>query len=102
MHGCASANDLKVFYHRGNNGKIPLLLLHGYTDNGLCWSRVADDLAATYDVIMPDARGHGRTQGPVHNFSYEQLGQDAQAFIEALELVRPFLFGSIDCGRHCT
>jgi pimeloyl-ACP methyl ester carboxylesterase len=94
-HGYASANDLKVFYHRGGsgNGKVPLLLLHGYTDNGLCWSRVADDLVGTYDVMMPDARGHGRTQGPVHDLSYEQLGQDAQAFIEAMGLERPFLFG---------
>lgn len=90
-----SANDLNVFYHRSGNGsgKIPLLLLHGYTDNGLCWSRVADDLVGTYDVIMPDARGHGRTQGAVQNFSYEQLAEDVQAVIEGMGLERPCLFG---------
>lgn len=91
------ANDLQVFYHRagGDEGraKPPLILLHGYTDNGLCWARVARDLQTDYDVYMPDARGHGRTQGDVQIFSYEQLGADALAFIQALGLARPFLFG---------
>ncbi|MBK8905546.1 MAG: alpha/beta hydrolase [Anaerolineaceae bacterium] len=90
-------NDLEVFYHRAGGGdgrsKPPLVLLHGYTDNGLCWARVAHDLQNDYDVYMPDARGHGRTQGDVQIFSYEQLGADALVFIQALGLVRPFLFG---------
>lgn len=91
------ANDLQLFYHRagGGNGrsKPPLVLLHGYTDNGLCWARVARDLQDDYDVFMPDARGHGRTQGDVQIFSYEQLAADVVAFIQALGLQRPFLFG---------
>lgn len=91
------ANDLQVFYHQAGGGdgrtKPPLVLLHGYTDNGLCWARVARDLQDEYDVYMPDARGHGRTQGDVHIFSYEQLAADVVAFIQALGLERPFLFG---------
>jgi pimeloyl-ACP methyl ester carboxylesterase len=42
----------------------PLLLAHGYTDSGLYWTRVARALEADYNVIMPDARGHGQTPGP--------------------------------------
>ncbi len=91
------ANDLQVFYHQAGGGdgrtKPPLVLLHGYTDNGLCWVRVARDLQDEYDVYMPDARGHGRTQGDVQIFSYEQLAADVVAFIQALGLERPFLFG---------
>lgn len=89
------ANDLKVSYHRSadSHGKSPLLLLHGFADNGRCWSRVANELASHCDVIMPDARGHGRTEGSTQDFSYEQLGEDALVIIEALELEQPFLFG---------
>lgn len=89
-----SANDLQVFYHRvGSQDNPPLVLLHGFGDNGLCWLRVAQDLQDQYDVIMPDARGHGRTQGNLQNFGYDQLGADALAVIRALGLARPFLFG---------
>lgn len=89
-----SANDLQVFYHRvGSQDNPPLVLLHGFGDNGLCWLRVAQDLQDQYDVIMPDARGHGRTQGNLQNFGYDQLGADTLAVIRALGLARPFLFG---------
>ncbi|MAT99829.1 MAG: hypothetical protein CL608_22030 [Anaerolineaceae bacterium] len=94
-HDYLVTDDLKIFYHRhiDGGGKTPLLLLHGYTDNGRCWQRAANDLADQYDVIMPDARGHGRTQGAVQKFSYQQLAQDVQAVIEGMGLERPFLFG---------
>jgi len=41
--------------------KPVLVLQHGLTDNGLCWGPVAAALAADYDILMPDARGHGRS-----------------------------------------
>jgi multiple sugar transport system permease protein len=39
--GYVAANGLEVFYHRSGSdgGKPPILLLHGITDNGWCWSR---------------------------------------------------------------
>ena len=89
-------NDLEIYYHRNQDisgNKPPILLLHGFTDNGKCWARVANDLHEQYDVIMPDARGHGRTQGSLENFSYNQLGEDVVAFIKGLNIAKPFLFG---------
>jgi pimeloyl-ACP methyl ester carboxylesterase len=53
-------------YHRTGGGGPALVLSHGLTDNGLCWSRLAEALAPAFDVIMLDARGHGdsaRTAG---------------------------------------
>ncbi len=53
-------NDLDMHYVRtGDGSKPPLLLAHGFSDNGMCWLPVAQDLEADYDVILPDARGHG-------------------------------------------
>lgn len=94
-NGYVEANGIKIFYHRTGAGsnKPPILLLHGFTDNGLCWSPVARDLEETYDVIMTDARGHGRTEGPIGQFSINLLGDDAAAVIRGLGLDKPFLFG---------
>ena len=92
--GFIQANDLNIHYHRtGGTGKPPLILLHGVMDNGLCWTPVARDLQASFDVIMPDARGHGLTGGPLENFSYTRLADDVVALNNALNLERPSLFG---------
>ncbi|HUS16681.1 MAG TPA: alpha/beta hydrolase [Chloroflexia bacterium] len=89
--GSIEANGLTVHYYRaGTPDGAPLLLLHGISDNGACWPLVARDLAGQYDVIMPDARGHGRTAGPVAGFGVPLLAADAAALIRALQL-RPLL-----------
>lgn len=89
------ANGLEIAYHRTgeNSSKPPLLLLHGYTDNGLCWTPVARHFESNYDVIMPDARGHGQTRGPVENMAVDLLAADAAAFIDALGLDKPAVLG---------
>ena len=52
------ANEMHTHYYRTGGEKPQLVLLHGFSENGLCWSRVAKALEREYDVIMPDARGH--------------------------------------------
>lgn len=93
LSGTVSANGLEVFYRRTGGDKPPMLLLHGYTDNGACWTPVARILAADYDVIMPDARGHGQTTGAIGNMTTELLAQDAAAIIRALGLGKTIVFG---------
>ena len=91
--GEVEANGITVHYHRSGGEKPALLLLHGITDNGLCWSRVARDLEGDYDVIMPDARGHGRSGGIKSGFSIDLLAEDVAAVIQALHPNRPLLYG---------
>jgi N-formylmaleamate deformylase len=94
FEGDVQANSITIHYHRtGGTNKPPILLLHGITDNGLCWSRVAHDLEDSYDVIMTDARGHGRSSGLETGFSIALLADDAAAVIRALDLHKPVLFG---------
>ncbi|HYA99484.1 MAG TPA: alpha/beta hydrolase [Ktedonobacteraceae bacterium] len=92
--GFIKANDLNIHFHRtGGAGKPPLILLHGVMDNGLCWTPVARDLQTQFDIIMPDARGHGQTGGWLENFSYTQLADDVVALIGTLGLKKPVLYG---------
>ncbi len=56
--GDVFANGIHQHYYRSGNEKPPFLLLHGLTENGLCWSRVAGAVEHEYDVVMVDARGH--------------------------------------------
>lgn len=43
----------------GGEDKPALVLAHGFSDNGLCWQPSAEDLEGRFNVVMPDARGHG-------------------------------------------
>lgn len=58
-----SVNGARLHYYRtGDGSKPPLVLAHGFSDDGLCWQPTARDLEADFDVIMPDARGFGLSE----------------------------------------
>src|SRR5438046_1881824 len=94
LAGEVSANVIALrCYRTGGDKKPSILLLHGFTDNGLCWSRVAHELEGSYDVVMTDARGHGRSGGIATGFSTTILADDAAALIRAVGLEKPYLLG---------
>lgn len=81
------------YYRAGRTDRPSLILLHGVTDSGKCWSRVAEELIDSYDVIMPDARGHGRSDAPNIGYGEEDRAADVAGLIRALGLDRPVLIG---------
>jgi pimeloyl-ACP methyl ester carboxylesterase len=92
--GNVVANDITIHYYRtGDKNKPAVFLLHGITDSGRCWSRMAADLAGSYDVMMTDARGHGHSSTSAAEVSIALLAEDAVAVIRASELQKPFLIG---------
>jgi pimeloyl-ACP methyl ester carboxylesterase len=91
--GDVVANGIRLHYTRTGGAKPPLLLAHGVTDDGLCWSRVAEALAPRYDVVMLDARGHGRSAAPEQEYSLAAQAADAAGAIAALGLTRPAILG---------
>jgi pimeloyl-ACP methyl ester carboxylesterase len=69
------------------------VLSHGATDSGLCWTRVARALESDYDVIMPDARGHGLSDGPEAGYGTAERAADLAGLIRGLGLDRPAVGG---------
>ena len=59
--GYVFANGIRIHYWRtgANTSKPPLVLAHGSSDDGLCWTNLAKEIQDGYDIIMFDARGHG-------------------------------------------
>jgi pimeloyl-ACP methyl ester carboxylesterase len=91
--GQVSANGITVHYRRTGGERPPVVLLHGLTDSGACWTRLAHDLAADYDLVMPDARGHGRSSAPDAGYRPEDRAADTLGLIDVLGLDRPVLLG---------
>jgi pimeloyl-ACP methyl ester carboxylesterase len=92
-HDTIQAGGLKIHYYRTGGDKPAVILNHGAGDDGLCWTRIAKALENDYDVIMPDARGHGKSSSGNGAYSTEARVADLTYLIEALHVDRPFIGG---------
>jgi N-formylmaleamate deformylase len=88
-----SVQGTRLHYTRTGGGKPPIVLAHGVTDNGLCWTPVAAALAADYDVIMVDARGHGYSDAPASGYDSATQAGDLAGVITGLQLDKPVVIG---------
>jgi pimeloyl-ACP methyl ester carboxylesterase len=87
------ANGIRLHYTRTGGAKPPIVLVHGFSDDGLCWTSVARVLEETYDVVMVDARGHGRSEAPARGYGPLDHAGDLAGVIAGLKLRRPILLG---------
>lgn len=87
------SNGIRIHYTRTGGNKPPVLLAHGFSDAGLCWTPVAELLANAYDVIMTDARGHGRSDAPETGYGVTDMAADIAGVITGLGLHKPAILG---------
>jgi len=91
-------NGIRIHYYRTEKTPMArprpaLVLLHGITDSGLCWPRVVRTLGDEYDMILPDARGHGLSDKPPTGYAPRDHAADVAGLIRGLGLNRPVLIG---------
>jgi pimeloyl-ACP methyl ester carboxylesterase len=91
--GYVMANGIRIHYWRTGGDKPVLLMAHGFSDDGLCWTNLAKELEANYDIIMADARGHGLSDPPSKTDPADAQAEDLAGLIRALELEKPILMG---------
>jgi non-heme chloroperoxidase len=81
----------------GNADGPPILFIHGWSQNHLCWARQYESaLAVKFRLVAYDLRGHGMSQaplGPGHYTDGKLWADDVAAIIEELGLGRPVLVG---------
>lgn len=87
----AVSNGYLAWHRTGGNGPV-MVLSHGLTDNGLCWSRFAAAMEDDFDIVMIDARGHGAS-ARMPSCEAPDPGQDLGEAIDALGLVAPIVMG---------
>jgi pimeloyl-ACP methyl ester carboxylesterase len=87
------ANGIRLHYFRTGGEKPPLVLVHGLSDDALCWRRVVNALASSYDLVFYDVRGHGRSEAPATGHTPEDRAADLVGLIGALGLAPVKLMG---------
>lgn len=90
--GRVAVRNGHLAFHRSSPKQQTLLFLHGLGDNGLCWLRVAHDLAVDYEVILLDSRGHGESAMPPDRSADDPAG-DLLDLLDQLAVARVVIVG---------
>ena len=93
--GYAYANGIRIHYYRAVHQpeKPVMVMVHGVTDNGLCWTTLALKLQDKYDIYMLDTRGHGLTDPFTAGDNGETLIKDVVEFVKVMKFDKPILMG---------
>jgi pimeloyl-ACP methyl ester carboxylesterase len=92
-------NGIQMYYEVYGSGE-PLILLHGGGGSGqLNWGPYLAKFSEHFQVFVPDSRGHGKTNNPSRELSYQLLGDDFARFIQVLGLEKPSICGWSDGGQ---
>jgi len=91
--GYIMANGLRIHYWRTGGDKPVLLMAHGSSDYGLCWTNLSKELEGDYDIIMADARGHGYSDPPSKSDPADAQTEDLADLIRELKLEQPIMMG---------
>lgn len=88
-------NGVRIHYYHAvpAPGKPVIVMVHGVTDNGLCWTTLTWELQEFYDIYMLDARGHGLSDPFTGSDDGETLVKDVVGFVNAMNFEKPILMG---------
>ena len=98
IHSVTGGGDVKLQVREwGKANAPPILLIHGWSQNHLCWHKQYEsELADTFRMVAFDLRGHGMSEAPEAQEHYTQpqaWADDVAAIIDQLGLKQPVLVG---------
>jgi non-heme chloroperoxidase len=98
VHAVRGGGGLRLHVREwGKSDGPPILFIHGWSQNHLCWARQYESaLADEFRLVAYDLRGHGMSEAPLEPGHYTDgtlWADDVAAIIEELRLGRPVLVG---------
>jgi pimeloyl-ACP methyl ester carboxylesterase len=93
--GYVYANGIRIHYYRAAPapGKPVMVMAHDFSDYGLNWTTLTEDLQDDYDIYMVDARGHGYTDPPTADGTGDAAVEDLVGFLREMKIEKPILMG---------
>ena len=77
---------------RQENGKLPLVLLHGLTADHTLFDKQVEAFQGERTLLTWDAPGHGKSR-PYIEFSYPHMAEDLRGILQAEGIERAVLVG---------
>jgi len=93
--GYVYANGARLHYYHAAPapGKPVIVMIHGVTDNGLCWTTLTWKLQKDYDIYMVDTRSHGLSDPITTADDADTLIKDVVEFVKVKGIEKPILMG---------
>ena len=91
-----TAGGLHLYYQEDGVPEGPaLVLLHGFSGTGDMWAAQREAFGARYRLVIPDLRGHGRTDNPdgLAAMNHRQFSRDITGLCQALEIEQAIFCG---------
>lgn len=88
----ATAEGVDIYVRFGGAGPA-IVLIHGFGDTGDMWAPLAQELAQTHTVIVPDLRGMGRSSQPAGGYDKKTQAGDIRAVVTRLGQDRAIVVG---------
>ena len=87
-------DGLRIHYDVAGDGDVSALFAHGLTGTGTAdWRRLLPELTPHFRCVVPDLRGHGRSDYRDGAVSVDAMGDDLRALIEHERMGHPHLVG---------
>jgi 3-oxoadipate enol-lactonase len=87
-----TGNRQMIAFERHGNG-LPLVLIHGYPLDHSIWDPIVPLLKEKFDVILPDLRGFGLSEGSPAQYQMADLAADVVLLLDHLGLEKAFVAG---------
>ena len=79
---------------------MPVLLVHGFPLDHSMWLTQIELLSSRWQVIAPDLRGFGGSQALSGTATMEQMADDLDAMLRALEVDQPVVLCGLSMGGY--
>lgn len=91
----ALVNGARIHYYHAlpQPGKPVIIMVHGVTDIGLCWTTLSLNLQDKFDIYMLDTRGHGLSDPFTAGDNGDTLVKDVVEFSKVMKFNNPILMG---------
>ncbi|HEY6902060.1 MAG TPA: alpha/beta fold hydrolase [Puia sp.] len=88
----ALVDGATLFYREEGRG-LPVVLLHGFAEDGAIWDFQPDTLKNNYRLLIPDLRGSGRSAALTETTSMEALAEDLRHLLDQEGIGQCILIG---------
>jgi pimeloyl-ACP methyl ester carboxylesterase len=93
----AVVNDVRLHFRIGGSGP-PVMLLHGFAETGHMWDPLLPLLAPRHTVVVPDLRGAGASDKPLHGYDKTTMAEDMYALARSLGVTENLTIVGHDIG----
>lgn len=94
MKSARLPNGVTIAYtERGPRDGVPVVLIHGFTNNARNWAPLLPYLDPGFRLIIVDARGHGRSSRPECCYTRLDMAYDVKLLLDRLKISSAHIVG---------